>query len=255
MDEELATEFEEDILATLGPPGRMIAWSKTAYHEHHPTNLPVFNANVCLGSSKIWHGDLDLTRDEPLLLELAARTGQITSVLYESDGRFRHEDEPLTDKAVFSAAPTGHTRFDPQHAERGPDGHLYIRPYPRPPRWRRPARPRLWRFWKISTASERSRNPERMQTSRFLRVGRHGQSQQTPLLVLGLHTWSSQARGAWVEWTWYPTGHQAWARQAHGRVKLHGHRVRPYASVRVAPGLAHEVRAGIIVGPIDFLSG
>jgi hypothetical protein len=97
----------------------MTAWSKTSYREQYPRNLPVFNANVCLGSSKVWHGDLDLTRDEPLLLDLAARTGQITSVLYESDGRFRHEDEPILDKAVFSAAPTGHTTFDPRHAERG----------------------------------------------------------------------------------------------------------------------------------------
>jgi hypothetical protein len=102
---------------------------------------------------------------------------------------------------------------------------------------------------------ERSRNPERMETSRFLHVGRHGQSQQTPLLILALHTWSCEAPGAGVEWTWYPTGRQGWAPQMRGRVKLRGHRARPYASVRVAPGVAHEVRVGIILGPTDFLWG
>jgi hypothetical protein len=255
MDDALATRYEDDILATLGPPGRLIAWSKTSYHEHYPRNLAVFNANVCLGQSKVWHGDLDLTRDEPLLLDLAARTGQITSVLYESHGRFRHEDEPLIDRAVFSAAPSGHSMFDPRRTDRGVDGYLYTRAYPRPPRWRRPARPHLWRFWKLDTRVERSRTPERTQTSRFLRVGRHGQSQATPLLVLGLHTWSSDARGAWVEWTWYPTGHRGWAPTIRRRAKLHAHHIRPYASVRIAPGVAHEVCAGVIVGPIDFVEG
>ena len=49
------------VLATLGPRGRMISGSKTGYRDRHPDHLPVFNANVCFGSSKVWHGDLDLT--------------------------------------------------------------------------------------------------------------------------------------------------------------------------------------------------
>lgn len=231
----------------------MISGSKTGYRDRHPDHLPVFNANVCLGASKIWHGDLDLTLDEPTLLELAARTGQITSVLYESDGRFQHEDQPLVAGAVFSAAPTGHTSFDSVQAERRPDGRLYVRLRPRPPRWHWPTRPRLWRFWRLSAQTELSRNPDGTQTSRFLRVGRRGPRQRTPLLVLGLHTWSREARGAWVEWVWYPTGHRAWAPSISGRAKWHHGTIRPYASVRVAPGVAHEVRFGITIGRIDPL--
>lgn len=215
----------------------------------------MFNANVCFGSSKVWHGDLDLTLDEAMLVELAAGTGQITSVLYESDGRFGHEDDPRIEEAVFSAAPTGHTMFDPVRAERRPDGRLYVRPRPRPPRWHWPARPRLWRFWKISTETERSHNVDGTQVSRFVRVGRRGSFHRTPLLVLGLHSWSREARGVWVEYIWYPSGHRGWTPSISGRVKWRRGRIRPYASLRVAPGFAHELRLGVITGPVDFVWG
>jgi len=255
MDVTAATRHEAAILATVGPPGRMISGSKTGYRDAHLDHLPVFNANVCLGTSKVWWGDLDLTVDEPALLDLASRTEEIVSVLYESDGRFQHEDRPLIAEAVYSAAPSGHNLVDSILAERRPDGRLYVRCQPRPKRWRRPARPRLWRFWKVTTECERSSNPDGTQTSRFLRVGRHGTPQQTPLLVLGLHTWSRDARGVWVEWTWYPTGHRAWAPQIRARAKWHHGKLRPYVGLRIAPGLAHEVRAGVIIGPIDLIWG
>jgi hypothetical protein len=38
-------------------------------------------------------------------------------------------------------------------------------------------------------------------------------------------------------------------------LKLHGYRVRPYVGVRVAPGLAYEVRAGFVVGASDLIWG
>ena len=56
----------------LGPSGRMIAGSKSGYRKCFPKNLVVFNARVCLdGQGQVWHGDLDLTRDEALLVRLA----------------------------------------------------------------------------------------------------------------------------------------------------------------------------------------
>jgi hypothetical protein len=255
MDHELAARYEQAITRSVGPAGRIISGSKSGYRDRYPDHLPVFNANVCLGSSKVWHGDLDLTLDEPKLLELAAHTGQITYVLYEHDGRFRHEDHPLINDAVYSAVPSGHTMFDPRQAERRVDGQLYARPYPRPPRWRVPARPQLWRFWKISTETERPRTKDGTQTSRFLRIGRTGTPQRAPLLVLALHTWRREARGYCVEWTWYPTSHHSWAPGISGRAKWRHGKIRPYASVGLSPGIAHTLRAGINIGPIDFLLG
>jgi hypothetical protein len=160
MNCRLAARHEKAILTTLGPTGRMIDDSKTAYRDTHPDHLPVFNANVCLGSSKIWHGDLDLTIDEEALLDLASRSEEVVSVLYESDGRFRYEDHPLVAEAVYSAAPSGHSLVDSAWAERRPDGRLYLRSHPRPPRWRRPARPRFWRFWEVSAECERTSSLE-----------------------------------------------------------------------------------------------
>ena len=255
MNHQLAAKHEAVILATLGPPGRMIGGSKTGYRHEHPDHLPIFNANVCLGAGKVWWGDLDLTVDEEALADLASAAEEIVSVLYEHDGRFRHEDRPLIAEAVYSAAPSGHNLVDSIIAERRADGRLYARVQPRSPRWRRPNRPRLWRAWEVNAQVERSRNREGALTSRLLRFGGRHTQKASPLLVLGVHTFSREARGAWVEWTWYPGGHRAWAPALKGRVKLYNHRVRPYASVRLAPGVADELRMGIIIGPIDFLWG
>jgi hypothetical protein len=255
MDEQLAIRHAVAILATLGPPGRMLSGSKTGYRDQHPEHLPVFNANVCIAAGKVWWGDLDLTVDEAALLDLSSQTGEVVSVLYESDGRFRHEEAPLIGEAVFSAAPTGHTRFDPIQAERRSDGHVYVRPRPQPRRWRRPARPRMWRVWHVDVRREESRDPDGVQTSRLLRIGHHDRIQRSPLFVLGLHTWSREARGAWLEWTWYPSGHRSWAPPISGRAKWHARRVRPYVGIRVAPGLAHEIRLGVSIGPVDLVWG
>jgi len=255
MDYRLAARHEEAITAALGPSGRMIGNSKTTYRDTHLDHLPVFNANVCLGSSKVWHGDVDLTIDEEALLDLASRSGEVVSVLYESDGRFRYEDHPLIAEAVYSAAPSGHSLVDSTWAERRADGRLYHRTQPRPPRWRRPTRPRLWRFWSVSAECQRSSAPEGTQTLRLVRIGEHTAPHKSPLFMLGLHTWSRDARGAWVEWTWNPSSHRAWAPQLRGRLKLHGYRVRPYVGVRVASGLAYEVRAGFVVGASDLIWG
>jgi hypothetical protein len=127
MDYALAAKHNEAILATLGPPGRMIGASKTAYRNHHPDHLTIFNANVCLAHAKVWWGDLDLTLDESRVLDLASQAGETLTVLYESDGRFEHEDVPLIAEAVYSAAPSGHTMVDSTIGERGGDGRLYVR--------------------------------------------------------------------------------------------------------------------------------
>jgi hypothetical protein len=233
----------------------MISPSKSAYRDEHPEHLVVFNANVCLAGTKVWHGDLDLTLDEPQLIALSARTGEIADLLYEYDGRFRNEDAPLLEHAIYSVTPTGHTRVDSARFERRTDGRLYARPIPPPPRWRRPRPPRLWRAWRVEVHRERSKTMEGSETALCLQIGQASSKLRSPLLTVAIHLWSRQARGVWLGYTWHPSAHRAWAPAVRQRAKWHRGRVRPYVSVRLAPGVSYEFRTGIIIGPIDPLWG
>jgi hypothetical protein len=112
VNDELATRHAAAVTEHLGVPGRMVGLSKAGYRDANPRNLVVFNANVCFRGGKVWWGDVDLTIDEPSLTALAAHTQETVYVLHESDGRFRHEADPLLQRAVYSVTPDGHTRFD-----------------------------------------------------------------------------------------------------------------------------------------------
>lgn len=94
----------DDILKTvseiLGPAGRMIAGSKSWYYKTYPMNIPVFNANICIASGKIWFGDIDLTFDKTKLMQIANTIGESVYVLRESDGRFENEDNPKLNNAI-----------------------------------------------------------------------------------------------------------------------------------------------------------
>jgi hypothetical protein len=152
VNEELANRYEEALLATVGPAGRMITASKSSFREANPDHVLIFNANLCLAGGKIWHGDLDIdTPDEQLLIELAARIGEAIYVLHERAARFENEDEPQLEEAVYSVAPSGHTMFDHPYIERTRDGSLRMRPpqWRQPKRRRRPSvRRRLRRLWR-----------------------------------------------------------------------------------------------------------
>ena len=125
------SHIEAALQATLGPSGRLISWTKHRYAEQHADHVPIFNANVALSPVvKVWHGDLDLTVDEPLLLDLARRTGRIVYVLDERDGRFQHELAPLVGDAVYSATPSGHSRYRYEEITRAHDGSLRRRRAP-----------------------------------------------------------------------------------------------------------------------------
>jgi hypothetical protein len=255
MNDDLARAHADAIAATLGPAGRLLGMSKSGYRNTHPGHAVVFNANVCLPDGKIWYGDIDLTTDEPLLADLAAQSGEIVHVLYEWDGRFRNEDRPQLDEAVYSIAPTGHTRLDHTRLERRLDGQVYERPYAQPPRWRRPSRPRLWRIWHVHLSNERTSGNLGERRSHLVYIGRRGGGLRSPLLVVGLHLWAHDASGGWVGVVWYPSAHRAWAPSVGGKLKLRGTRIRPFASLRAVPGVSHELRLGIIIGPVDALWG
>ncbi len=73
--------------------GRMISGSKSFYYSENKGNIIVFNANVVIASKgKIWHGDLDVTIDEPNLKKIAQVLEEDLYVLGEHDARFENED-------------------------------------------------------------------------------------------------------------------------------------------------------------------
>lgn len=243
---------EEALLATVGPSGRMISYSKSGYREAHPDRVPVFNANICLSPGrKVWHGDLDLTNDEPSLVQLARRTGAIVYVLYEHDGRFENDLSPLIDDAAYSVTPSGHTRFGHKYVERSAvDGTLRTRKLPAERRRRFVltfGRPRLLRFWQWETRQV----PRQQGTAGrwFLYIGRrHGEQRDRPFLVLGLHRGPHQ-RQTMLESAWYPTPKRHAPRPLlHlGLVVSYGP-IRPWLRIHIHPGLMYEFAAGLELG-------
>lgn len=93
----------EQVTEILGMCGRMIDASKSDYCRRHPTNVVVFNSNVCTKDGKIWYGDIDVTLDEDKLKTLAEAIGEKVYVLYEMDGRFDNEGSPELEKAVWTS--------------------------------------------------------------------------------------------------------------------------------------------------------
>ena len=189
----------------------MISFSKSGYRKEHPDHVPVFNGNVCLLGGKVWWGDLDLTLDEPKLVELARRVGQTVYVLYEHDGRFEQEERPLLD-ALYSVSQGGHHDFDYRSIERARDGTVRRRP-PLPETRRRFVftfgRPGLWRFWRAKRTRSPLRSPNAGKAT-LVYLGERwadaGGRRHSPMLVLGLVRDPDGPR-SWlgVEWTWYPT--------------------------------------------------
>jgi len=86
--------------------GRMIGGSKWQYSELHPKDLVVYNANVLMPDyGKVWYGDLNLTEDYLTLREIAQILNTDLYILWESDGRFGEENNPideLMEKAVWN---------------------------------------------------------------------------------------------------------------------------------------------------------
>jgi len=75
--------------------GRMISGSKSGYLNANPESVVVFNANILSKYGKVWHGDLDLTKDAKKLREVAEEYGDKIYVLREMDCRFDKENDPI----------------------------------------------------------------------------------------------------------------------------------------------------------------
>jgi hypothetical protein len=102
---DVSESVKDTIKLLLDHPGRMIAGSKSTYSKTYPKNLVVFNSNIVVeGLGKVWHGDLDLTRDEALLVRLAELTDREVYVLPEMAGRFENEKNPKLSQAVYKVS-------------------------------------------------------------------------------------------------------------------------------------------------------
>jgi hypothetical protein len=80
----------------------MVSGSKIAPKGHKC----VWNANIVTKSQgKVWFGDVDITKDGPVLKEIAAEAGEPLYVLREMDCRFETEKDSvdvLISKAVWN---------------------------------------------------------------------------------------------------------------------------------------------------------
>lgn len=102
---DVAESVKDTVRLILGRESRLIAGSKSTYKKTYPKNLVVFNANVVVeGLGKVWHGDLDLTRDEALLVRLAELTDREVYVLPEMAARFENEKSPKLSQAVYKVS-------------------------------------------------------------------------------------------------------------------------------------------------------
>lgn len=80
--------------------GQMISSSKSAYVQHFPNNVVVFNANLCTKTDgKIWYGDIDVTESGHFIQVLANDIGEAVYVLPEMAARFGNENSPKFEEA------------------------------------------------------------------------------------------------------------------------------------------------------------
>ena len=94
---------------------RMISGSKSYYYKEHPDNIIVFNANVIIESKgKIWHGDLDVTIDEPNLKKIAQVLEEDLYILGEHDARWGAEDDDVKTLMAKARAVIKYEKEDPK---------------------------------------------------------------------------------------------------------------------------------------------
>lgn len=233
--------------------GRMISFSKSGYPDRHPEHVAIFNAVLATEDRKVWWGDLDLTLDEPWLLQFAAAVGERLYVLSEADGSFGHEEQPRLERAWASFDPD-ETVWLADWLERRRDGRIAWRPdkstsSPRgrvtPIGWDGRRRPRLLRFWKLERRSSSHNNGR--ERNLLLYIGERGGP--TPLLILGLHRTGRPSGSFSIEVTFHVS------RRPHRRRPLYQlvwgrprGRVRPLIVLTVWPGYTHVLILGVQFG-------
>ena len=89
---------------------RVIGMSKSAYRDANLGNEVFFNANIfTIEDGKIWHGDIDYTKDLETLEKIATKLERNLYILRELDGRFENEkieSNQIKKKAIKLIQPT-----------------------------------------------------------------------------------------------------------------------------------------------------
>jgi hypothetical protein len=102
----------DTVRSFLGMQGKMISGSKSGYREKNPKSLAIFNSNVCVveneRGTKIWYGDIDITKSRENLKGLASELGTDIYVLFEMDARFEHEEKPIIGRFAYKVSPDGY---------------------------------------------------------------------------------------------------------------------------------------------------
>jgi hypothetical protein len=94
-DGGVLVRLESQIERVLGPAGCLISASKTDYRDRHPDHEVVFNA--CLFTDdgvEIWFGDIDVTKDQARLQQVADLLGKRLVLTPEQPYRFKGLPEP-----------------------------------------------------------------------------------------------------------------------------------------------------------------
>jgi len=121
----MENQFKDEVYAFLGPQGALLSGSKSGYRKSNPTNIVVFNANIFFvhekvekrffglfkkttyAAEKIWWGDFDLTKNWRSIKNLAQATGKTVVLLYEMDGSFENDENPLWEKFIYKVDGNG----------------------------------------------------------------------------------------------------------------------------------------------------
>lgn len=109
--------MEEIVMNFLGYPGHLLSMSKSGYRDSHPDNLVVFNGNICVGTEKVWFGDIDVTLSKDTLFDLSKELNDVVYVLTEMDGRFGNEEEPKIQNFMAKFNPDGTYELHPRLKE------------------------------------------------------------------------------------------------------------------------------------------
>lgn len=253
MNEALATLHARAIHRWLGPRGRLLGYQQTTVLTPSSDHLVEFNAGVWFEGGQVWWGDLDLTIDEPFLAALAAETGETVSLVWGDGELGRLGGAPKLGRAVYRVTPLGAVWYATPIIERLTDRRLVVRGVRRDTRRGLPARPEMWRFWRLGMRLERWAGPRETDGYRGLRllVGGSG-IDGYPYLAVQCALFRNVARGGWVQIEWFPSASQrSWAPAFGTVLRWPRGPVRPWVSIRVDSGTHDWVQAGLVIGPRD----
>lgn len=101
-DEPAPTDPAAAAVAVVGPAGRMISPSKSAYRDRHPDHVVAFNSLLCLADGAgLWWGDLDrrsTSRGSPSSPAASSRSGG-----HARRARAQWTQQPAVSSAAMSA--------------------------------------------------------------------------------------------------------------------------------------------------------